>query len=70
MKLQKISGDSQGASRPRRIGREQRGSVYVEYLVIALFAGILVAKVLGPEVGGAIVTEYSQRRAILYSTTP
>jgi hypothetical protein len=73
MKRESTPGDGRREMHSRTL-RDLRtshgGSVYVEYLVIALFAGILIAKIIGPKVGGAIVTEYSERRAILYSTTP
>ncbi len=51
-----------------RIG--QRGSVSVEYLLVLVFAGIVVTLAVVPVLGPAIVDEYTIRRTILYSTYP
>ncbi|HTV18066.1 MAG TPA: hypothetical protein VMG12_05330 [Polyangiaceae bacterium] len=53
----------------RRLGREARGAVFVEYAVLVAFVGLVLALMLvtlGPEV----VREYSARRATLYSHSP
>ena len=53
-----------------RLRRDQRGSMYIEYVIIMAFAALLVVKFVGPKAGERIVSEYLGRRVILYSTTP
>lgn len=49
---------------------DARGSVSVEYLLVLVFAGILVVLAVMPVLGPAIVDEYTIRRSILYSSFP
>ncbi len=53
-----------------RLGSEQRGSVTVEYLVLLVFAGVLVVAAVVPVLGPSIIEEYSIRHTILYSSFP
>ena len=48
----------------------QRGSVSLEYLIVLVFAGMLVVLAVAPVLGPAIVEEYTIRRSILYSSYP
>lgn len=49
--------------------RSTRGFLYVEYIILTLFAGITVA--LGMATfGPKLVDTYSKRRAVLYAPTP
>lgn len=50
--------------------RDERGSVFFEYVIIVAFAALLVIAVFGPKVGAAQATEYASQRAVLYSATP
>ena len=55
----------------RRFERlDQRGSISLEYLIVLVFAGVLVVIAVVPVLGPAIVDEYTVRRSILYSTYP
>jgi Flp pilus assembly pilin Flp len=54
----------------RRIGRDERGSVFVEYIIVVAFAALLVITIFGPQVGARMATEYASQRAALYSATP
>lgn len=55
--------------RPRRLARDTRGAVFIEYAVlIALVAFVLVTVLLG--LGPTVIAEYSSRRATLYSHAP
>ncbi len=49
---------------------DSRGSVSVEYLIVLVFAGVLVVLAVVPVLGPAIVEEYTIRRSILYSSFP
>ncbi len=49
---------------------EQGGSVTVEYLLLLVFAGVLLVLAVVPVLGPSIVEEYSIRRTILYSSFP
>ena len=49
---------------------DRRGSISVEYLLVLVFAGILVVLAVVPVLGPAIVDEYTIRRSILYSSFP
>lgn len=53
-----------------RIVRDQRGSVFVEYIIVVAFAALLVITIFGPKVGSRMATEYASQRASLYSATP
>jgi hypothetical protein len=48
----------------------ERGGVSVEYLLVVVFAGVVVVVAVAPVLGPAIVDEYTIRRAILYSSFP
>ena len=48
---------------------DARGAVLVEYLVIAAFAGVLVAAGLA-SLGPKVVKNYSGQRAALYQSNP
>jgi hypothetical protein len=54
----------------KNLGRDQRGSVFFEYIIVVAFAALLVITVFGPKVGAAQSTEYASQRAALYSATP
>jgi len=62
------------ARRPRqpRVSalRDERGSLFVEYIIIVAFAALLMIAIFGPRVGSRMATEYSSQRAALYSATP
>jgi len=51
------------------LSADTRGAVLVEYLVIAAFAGLLVAVGLA-SLGPKVVHRYSQQRAALYQSNP
>jgi Flp pilus assembly pilin Flp len=53
----------------RRFARDERGAVLVEYIVVAAFAGILVALAL-VTVGPKTVRNYSGQRGALYQHSP
>jgi len=58
---------SRVTKRARTLLRDERGSVFTEYLIVFAFAGLLVAigmATLGPKE----VTSYSSRRAVLYDS--
>jgi Flp pilus assembly pilin Flp len=48
---------------------DTRGAILVEYLVIAAFAGVLVAVGLA-SLGPKVVKNYSGQRAALYQSNP
>ena len=48
---------------------DTRGAVLVEYLIIAAFAGLLVAVGLA-SLGPKVVKNYSGQRAALYQSNP
>lgn len=48
---------------------ETRGSVLLEYLIVAAFAGVLVAVALAT-IGPKTVANYSGQRAALYLSSP
>ena len=50
--------------------RDERGSLFMEYIIIVAFAALLMIAVFGPRVGSRMATEYSSQRAALYSATP
>lgn len=50
--------------------RDQRGSVFFEYVIIVAFAALLVIAVFGPRIGASMTNEYTSQRASLYSATP
>jgi len=60
----------QAQTQLRKILRDSRGSVFMEYIIIVFFAALLVIAVFGPRVGPRMTTEYSSQRASLYSATP
>lgn len=49
---------------------DRRGSVSLEYLIVVVFAGLVVVLAVVPVLGPAIVDEYTIRRSILYSSFP
>ncbi len=49
---------------------DERGSISLEYLIVLVFAGVLVVIAVMPVLGPAIVDEYTVRRSILYSSYP
>jgi len=49
--------------------KDTRGAVLVEYLIVATFAGLLVAVGLA-SLGPKLVKNYSGQRAALYQSTP
>jgi len=49
---------------------DERGSISLEYLIVLVFAGLLVVLAVMPVLGPAIVDEYTVRRSILYSSYP
>lgn len=56
-------------SLPRTILDDTRGSVLVEYVVVAAFAGILVVLAL-MSIGPRTVSNYSGQRGALYEHSP
>jgi Flp pilus assembly pilin Flp len=52
------------------IVRDQRGSVFFEYIIVVAFAALLVIAVFGPRIGASMTNEYTSQRASLYSATP
>ena len=56
-------------SLPRTIQDDTRGSVLVEYVVVAAFAGILVVLAL-MSIGPRTVSNYSGQRGALYEHSP
>ena len=51
------------------LGRDSNGSVQLEFIIVTLFASLVIAlglQLLGP----GIVATYGGRRAVLYSSTP
>lgn len=55
--------------RPRRASRSPRGAVTLEYLVVSMFAGLVVSYAL-VGVAPEVVEEYARRRALLYQPVP
>ncbi len=53
----------------RRLERDARGAVFVEYAVLVAFVGLVLALML-VTLGPRVVREYSARRASLYSHSP
>jgi hypothetical protein len=49
--------------------RDTRGSVLLEYLIVAAFAGLIVAVGLAT-IGPKVVRNYSGQRAALYLSNP
>ena len=49
---------------------DRRGSISLEYLIVLVFAGLLVVLAVMPILGPTIVDEYAIRRSILYSSYP
>lgn len=54
----------------KRLCRDQRGQILIEYLAVMFIVGLGLVAVVGPEVGPRVVTEYARRIALLYSTYP
>jgi Flp pilus assembly pilin Flp len=57
-----------GMSRPE-LERDARGAVFVEYAVLVAFVGLVLTLML-VTLGPRVVSEYSARRASLYSHSP
>lgn len=55
-------------SRPQ-FERDARGAVFVEYAVLVAFVGLVLTLML-VTLGPRVVSEYSARRASLYSHSP
>ena len=53
----------------RRLERDARGAVFVEYAVLVAFVGLVLTLML-VTLGPRVVSEYSARRASLYSHSP
>ncbi len=53
-----------------KLGKDVRGSIALEYVIVAVFAGVVVIAAVAPVLGPALVEEYTTRRSILYSTFP
>jgi Flp pilus assembly pilin Flp len=51
------------------LSRDARGAVFVEYLVLVAFVGLVLTLML-VTLGPRVVREYSARRAALYSHSP
>jgi Flp pilus assembly pilin Flp len=56
-------------ARPPRLTDDVRGVVFVEYLVLVTFVGLLLTLML-VTLGPLVVREYSARRGTLYSHSP
>jgi len=54
----------------RSIVRDDRGSVFFEYIIVVAFAALLVIAVFGPRIGASMTNEYTSQRASLYSASP
>jgi Flp pilus assembly pilin Flp len=54
---------------PPRLGRDVRGAVFVEYLILVGFVAFVMALMLAT-LGPDIVREYSARRGTLYDHSP
>jgi hypothetical protein len=57
------------SKRASSLQADTRGGVLLEYLIVATFAGVLVAIALAT-VGPATVRNYSGQRAALYLSSP
>ncbi len=53
----------------RNLLRETRGSVFVEYIVLVVFVGLVVAIALTKEAPRTLLM-YSSQRAALYQSNP
>ena len=56
-------------ARKSLLARDTRGAVLLEYLILAAFAGVVVAVALAT-VGPKTVRNYSGQRAALYQSNP
>lgn len=54
---------------PKSLLADTRGGVFLEYIIVAVFAGVIVAVALAT-VGPATVRNYSGQRAAIYLSNP
>ena len=53
----------------RRLRRDTRGSVYIEYVVVYALVGLVIAVGL-VAIGPRVVEHYSRERQVLYQSSP
>lgn len=54
----------------RALASDERGSLYLEYLLITFFVALFMMWFFVPETGSAMIKEYAARRNVLYATIP
>ena len=54
----------------KKLIADQRGQVFLEYLVLFVIVGGGLVLLVGPVVGPKMVHEYAKRRTLLYATYP
>jgi hypothetical protein len=58
------------APRMKKLIADQRGQIFLEYLVLFVIVGAGLVLMVGPVIGPKMVHEYAKRRTLLYATYP